>query len=114
MALFRSFLNLGRWRGAQPNALVNGLVDVRIGAAVEGLVGIRSIQHGLLSDIPGTIGDTATVTVDSVDLDKTILIAHYNARPYYATARLTNSTTITATSRSTISSDMIWLLLEFY
>lgn len=112
MALSRSLLNLQRWKGSKPNVLVGGRVDARLGAIADGLIGIKSIQSGSFR----AVGASQTLVVNSVVMNKSILIAHSeNGLQGRYSSRLTSSTEITTTRRvAGGDSTETWLLLEFY
>ena len=119
MGIFRNVLNLGRWRGAQPNALVNGRVDVRVGAAAD-VSGIKSIQYGIFDVLSNVAsGGTATITINAVNMSKSILIfvaMGFSVSTWTHTARLTSSTGITVTKNrpDTSTRPTYWTVLEFY
>ena len=125
-SIFRSILNLRRWRGLQPNALINGRVDVRVGAAANGLFGaIKLVQSGYSSlsvqrDTTATITiPTAVVVAKSVVLIQPSLVGT-NTNVTWG-VELTGTTTITITSTysstSSGSSDSFrvgWQVVESY
>ena len=116
MKLTNLLLNVGRWLGNEPNALVNGRVDVRLGSAVSGLTGIQSITSGR-TVLTGS-GLPIVFQIGSlVDINKSILLSSYiiNETNEFFTSRLSSSTEITATRRQGTSDiTMYWIVLEFY
>ena len=118
MGLSRSILNLGRWLGAKPNALVGGRVDARIGAVASGLIGIKSIQT-VQVEIDNTVsnGSTVDATIASVAIGKTLVFYLFtNDNNNSFLARLTGSTTLQVKKNygASFPYHPAWTLVEFY
>ena len=116
-SIFRSIANLTHWRGAEPNALIGGRVDVSVGAVAAGQIGIKSIQRGYSSVSP-TAGATHTITLPTaVVVNKTFLIIQKRTpQDFDLKAEVTGVTTITVTNSDTVSVnwDAEWQVVEFY
>ena len=78
-SIVRSIANLRLWRGAKPNELVAGRVDVSLGAAVAGLTGVKSCQMGMehmykTAYTNVVINQESTVTINAVTVNKSIVL----------------------------------------
>ena len=83
MGLTRSILNLGRWRGTKPNALVAGRVDARMGALQSGVLGVKSIQTGT-SSLSAGANATVTITLSTaIVAARSFVVFHAAGNPNY-------------------------------
>ena len=113
MAIFRSSLNLSRWKGGLLNALIARRVDAKIEAMASGLVGVKSVQRGYAVISLSNDGDTGTVTITSVTVSKSFLTTR--SAGSRRTAALTSPTAITITRRASSSwPGLDWQVVEFY
>ena len=121
MGLFRSIVNLRRWRGAKPNALQAGRVDVSVEAVASGQIGIRSVQRGYAAvNLPGSGTFTITLGTALVDYRKAIVLRHgHSGWLANSTALATGPTTVTVTNYSGYSigsgnGASEWEVVEFF
>ena len=118
-SIVRSIANLRRWRGAEVNALVNGLVDARAAEAASNVIGlVKSIQRGYSDILVSGNGGTATVTLpNAVTPEKTAVIED-TAGGFFGvlTYEITGPTTITVTNTNSNAGHwkIEWQAVEFY
>ena len=120
-SIVRSIANLALWRGAKPNALQAGRVDVSVGAVASGQIGIRRIQRGYLNYGSTVLsGGTFTLTLATALVDYTkALVFLRGSSVYRYTAEATGPTTVTMTNRTDDSQSsggnyFEWEVVEFF